>query len=608
MNALPRAGALGACVAFGTGALGQGLPAAPAPPSAVAPGGPVGVVRAFDAVRRGDALLVASLAGLPTGHGQLRLARLEQGPSGLTRARPDAVVAPNARAVALAWDGSRGALAWVVPPPPPARPGMPSPPGALPNTWGRVPVGLPPSTEDPLGPRGVTGGDVFVQALDANGAPTGRPVAVFRENARAGRVAVALTDRGAVVAWTGASVTDDEIRGTVRVRWLDENLQPRGVATHSGFLGDLGDALFLTPRPDRVRVYFAGSACTAQPGTLSQPLTSEDPSRFTEPPNRSLMNQNPPEEVQGPWIVCSPMSVQVVDVLPDGRVASRTEGPPLARGGFSLAGETVFGVFGRTLAEAALGRWSGGAVVPWTPGRALALAPEPAEALPLEQRHPREGDATVVLNPIPAPAESEEDALQRAAALSGVDPTGGPAVLAVVASDHRAAAFSRAPAGAWTRLGGGPSAGLLMDVRVLDGPGAPWVLTREGTWHGPLRWHDTALPAAPPAAPAAPLAVDPTYARLFCRARQLRAAVVRFEYTAGSLAAQPEAPTDPRMPGILGVRRRLLGNWSTACSHLTDRARVLLRQGGSPTLLTSAQQLCQPYPELVLGVPVNPAL
>ena len=81
-----------------------------------------------------------------------------------------------------------------------------------------------------------------------------------------------------------------------------------------------------------------------------------------------------------------------------------------------------------------------------------------------------------------------------------------------------------------------------------------------------------------------------------------------FEYTAGILAARPEAPTDPRMPAIVATRNRLRARWESACGPLQTRANTLARQGAGPDVLDAVRQLCDLHPDLQLGVPINPAL
>jgi len=83
---------------------------------------------------------------------------------------------------------------------------------------------------------------------------------------------------------------------------------------------------------------------------------------------------------------------------------------------------------------------------------------------------------------------------------------------------------------------------------------------------------------------------------------------MRHENTAGALAARPEAPTDPRMPGILSQRARLRARWESVCGGLLTRAAQLARRGAGPAVSQGAQSLCEMHPDLVLGAPINQAL
>ena len=155
-------------------------------------------------------------------------------------------------------------------------------------------------------------------------------------------------------------------------------------------------------------------------------------------------------------------------------------------------------------------------------------------------------------------------------------------------------------------------------------PGAPAIaLSREGVWSGPLRaWlldrpaaapialpRATVVPVAPPRVPVtAPYVYDESFARLWVRARAARAVFMRHENTAGALAARPEAPTDPRMPGVLAQRLRLRGRWESACGGLQTRAAQLARRGAGASVTQGVQSLCEMHPDLVLGAPINQAL
>ncbi len=166
------------------------------------------------------------------------------------------------------------------------------------------------------------------------------------------------------------------------------------------------------------------------------------------------------------------------------------------------------------------------------------------------------------------------------------------------------------------------------EVSLPDpGDGPMIALSREGVWSGPVRWYaipstgapaplalrlDRAVPLPPPRVTrhptVTPLRYDEEFSRLFAQTRLLRAQFMRHENLAGMMAARPEAPTDPRMPGLLAVRQRLRSRWESSCSVLRARASLLARHGAGDDVLQGVQQVCEIHADLQLGVPVNPAL
>jgi hypothetical protein len=550
--------------------------ARPSPaPERVAHGEALAFARDLAAARDGDRVLVAWIDHTNNGNSQLRTTLLRRDGDALVRARPDAPVADSMRTPVVAWDGHQGLLAWVVPPPPPT-------PRAVPVAGAPPPrpryAATPPPPDETLGMRDRSGGDIVVQRLDADGRPTGPTRVVFHENSRLTRVAVALDDRAAVVAWTGAVVTDDEVRETVRVLRLDAALAPATpMALSTGLTGDLGEQLSLDRRPDGAFTLRASAApCRALVREPAPALLTDDVSACVEAPNRSLMPQQPLREIAGPPVHCDPVGLYETTLAAGAPLA------PMHRVASSLDGPAP------TL-------------------RAPDLTP---------RVHPPPGfEVPVVELPVPPPDPVSTDPFAAPRALAA---DAGHAV--VIDRVGRTLALR---AGAQTRVLATSSLGFA-SVTLL--PGAPAIaLTREGVWSGPVRaWmldaptlptvalaRATVVPApavAPRQAITEPYVYDETYARLWVRARTARAVFMRHENLAGVLASRPEAPTDPRMPPILAQRARLRARWESVCGGLTTRAAQLARRGVGPGVTQGAQSLCEMHPDLVLVRPINPAL
>lgn len=573
-------------------------------PARVDEGGIVAFARSSVAQRQGDALLLAYTENGPGGRSTLRSAwlRLENG--GLVRAREDLTLAPDARTLALAWTGERGALAYVVPRrPPPLVPGAP--------VRRRTPaVGVPASTDDPLGPSNLSGGDLMVQRLDGEGRPQGAPVTVFTENARLGLVRAAWVGDRLVVAWAGATVTDDEVRTTVRLRTISrEGVPLRAFATHTGLTGDVGDALEIVPRDDGgLDLVLSAIACGSEVPAGEAISPPADPSAEIEAPRRVLMPQQAPRDAPGPPLGCGPLALHRIRLDANDRVLERRELSPLAADLAARAGDRwlVRVPVGETAIFAA-GRLTGERLELRGPGGdSLEVHARTPRAQVLSLRRRPDEDPALAEHPLAPP---EDDAV----ALLGIG-TGG---AVRVSRDRRVLR--------WHAEGGDEGVILaravapIAEVSVLDGA-SPWIVLREGIWSGPVRWltpaHRAPQPwprtmpvsvsARPP--PPNPYVWDESFARLWVRARTARAIFMRHENSAGALAARPEAPTDPRMPAVIANRTRLRQRWETACGALQTRASQLARRGAGGEVTQAVQQLCEIHADLQLGVPINPAL
>lgn len=548
--------------------------ARPSPaPDRVAHGEVVAFARDLAAARDGDRVLVAWIDHTRNGNSQLRTSLLRRDGDALVRVRPDVPVAESLRSPVLAWDGRQGVLAWVAPPPPaPPRPAPGAPAPARPRF-----APTPPPPDETLGARDRSGGDIVVQRLDAEGRPAGAARVVFHENSRLTRVAVALDERAAVLAWTGAVVTDDEVRETVRVLRLDGDLAPATpMALNAGLIGEVGGVLALTARPDRsVTLRASGAPCRSLPHDPPPPPITADVSARVEAPNRSLMPQQPLREIDGPSVACDPLGLFETTFAPGAPL------PPMRR----VASP----------ADATLPPMR-------SPDLTPRVHPPPGFELPIVEQP--------VAPPVPA---ADPFVAPRALAADGAH------VVAIDGSSHTLALREGARS---TTLATSPLG--FASVTLL--PGAPTIaLSREGVWSGPVRaWildrpevtpvalpRATVMPvaAAPPRVPVTqPYVYDEAFARLWVRARTARAVFMRHENTAGALAARPEAPADPRMPGVLSQRARLRSRWESACGGLMTRASQLARRGAGAAVSQGAQSLCEMHPDIVLGAPINQAL
>ncbi len=525
---------------------------------------------------------------------------------GLERATWDTIIGRPAVAVGLTWDGARGAVVYVVP-----RPHRGEDDG---DRRRRVRGVGARATSNPTGNSALTAGDIMLQRLDANGAPIGRPILAFEENARTFRVAVAPDGDGWLLAWTGAIVHGDEVLGTVRTIRVNAQGQPRSYASDTGFTGQVGDVLRVLPRGDDrhgMRIVWTGERCRSRTDVPPWPAFEGDPSAAIETRVRQLMNQNPPHEHPGPRLECTPVGAFAAEVMPDGSTRPIVDGPALASdtlatlrgrdGGVEILGSA------RTATQAQLTAWPLDAAahvgrprvlasstpatrtsVPATqsPGAAgSSSAPEPSTVAPPSA--PTSGD--IVRVPAQLDAFADGDALD-VVALS-------PTRARVVISHQRDAAAV-------------PDASLLApgirawDVALAGARGAgAWVLTQVGSSvGGPLLFIDPATAQGHVASAESPWLGDERLRRHLLRVLAARAADTAFLYTYGPMVDRPENAANPNMPGMASSLRRLRSRWDEACNPLQERARWLVHHGGPPDVAVLARLLCE-----IPAEPVMPA-
>lgn len=457
----------------------------------------------------------------------------------------------------------------------------------------------------------------MVRRLDAEGRAVGEPVTLFTENARLTRLSAAFIGQRLVVAWTGGAVTDDEVRVTVRARSIaPDGTLTRAIATHSGLLGDIGDVLEITPGADGgADLWVSASHCAAiTSATYDDPPA--DPSERISPPRRSLMPQQPMHDAPGAPVRCGPFTLYRVCLDPRDDVRETLAVAPLARDLATRSG-TRWAALVSTATGPSLAYIDAEALtVRGADGAALRPAAPTPRAQDLSLRAPAPDDPALVEAPVPPP-DHTQGALERAALVAQ---TSRGELIAV--ADGRRVIHRRAVSGAWSVLARAPRG--VAAISVLGGS-SDWLIAREGQWSGAVRWSPLApggvavewperspvrvQPAAPQRfATTAPYVWDEDFARLWTRARTARAVFMRHENTAGAMAARPEAPGDPRMPGVIAVRNRLRNRWESVCGQLRARARQLARDGAGDDVNRGVQQLCELHADLQLGVPVNPAL
>lgn len=598
-------------------------------PARVSHGEVLTFARTFTATRHAARILAAYIENTPSGGGALRTALFDvtsDAPPALTRAREDALVAPDARAVSLTWDGTRGALAYIVPRVTPPRAPHQPPVRRAPA------VGIPPATDDPLGPSSSSGGDVVVQFLDASGAPAGAPRTVFHEHSRLWRVAVAREGERWVVAWTGSVVTDDEVRGTVRAMRLDSAGAPtRAMASSTGFVGDPGNTLAWVRAGEHTRLAITGSSCRARDGERLRSLSlNEDPSAQIEAPERSPQPQAPVREFPSTLIECSPMSLHVTELGRDDTFGPLTRGPWLRADAVSFDGERFVAP---VLDASGAATWATATLSAASPplarfgdGRPVTLAAPPMYRAPDLTNRVRPATNTwpptveAPVAPPPVVAADTVGSFLRVPVATAFSSAGS---LVAITDDRRGLARVAPGSDAPSLVASAASPFVEVTGAVGD-----WFFVREGYWSGPVRALFVpsraaveavafapahAVPVPPPAQrphfpTTRPLVYDAEFSALFARTRIARSLFIRHENLAGMLAARPEAPTDPRMPPILAVRHRLQSRWENLCSPLRSRARTLAREGAGQDVISGVNQLCEIHPELQLGVPVDPSL
>lgn len=596
--------------------------------------------RTFAAARVGDRVLLVYVEN-DGFRGALRSALFSRsvvdGVTTLTRVRDDLLLAPNVRSVSLVWDGHRGAVAFVVPrmgalPPPSERPRPRGP------TLRREGEGALASLDDPLGPVVGSGGEVAFLPLDADGAPQGAPRVVFSENNRLWRVALASEGLGWALAWTGGVVTDGEVRGTVRAMRLTAEGRPlRPMASAMGWSGDVGDQVAVTRLGDATLVLFSGAQCLAREGEAPPPLSlNDDPSRDIDPPGRNPQPQAPVLRAPGPPVQCDATRFHIARLHDDHRLDLVASGPWITADTGAVASGALLvplGVAGGH-AVARLTFDERGFGEAWDVLSRAAIAPVPRPAVPPQatdnlRRPPPEFEYPLAEHPVPPPELPTTATLRQFLSpprvLRGV-PTSEEAPVVAVTHDRRGVALLR-PNHGMTLLA--TTASFFYDVAVLPGEGdTHLIFTREGTWSGPLRFfapgaegpsepvHLPVAYAVPPPSAArpsryplrAPYVYDAEFARLFVRTRTLRAQFMRHENIAGLLASRPTAPSDPRMPGLLAVRRNLQNRWEVSCAALRRRAIALARNGAGDEPLRGVDPLCEIHGPLQLGVPIDPSL
>jgi hypothetical protein len=575
-------------------------------PQRVMPNSAVAEVRTYALARVGDRALACFVrAGMARNRGALECAMLRREADGaLARAEADRMIAPQASAVAVAWDASGGLIVWVVPKP-------------HRNESERVRAArhrdgvrsMQDSLSNPLGTPGLTAGDVMAQRLDANGAPVGRPTLVFAENARAYRVAVARDEQGWLLAWTGARTREGEVRGTIRAARLDGNGALVGRAIETDFSGQTGDALRWIPREGALppRLAWSGEHCRERPEQPRHAQPAQDPSAAIETRPRFVIRQGPLHEHEGPNITCDSLSLYTTTLRADGSLAPLRAGPLLARDALALAdGRLVYAtrdaVDTATLATSAIDAQGQlvsqrvlvprGPTVPREAGISAAAggddsAPSPSRVGPLPIP-----DRTQALRAPIALDAAHGRATQRA--LVALSPTHNRVVLARFEGGSTSVATSAVP------IVSAQPVERAHEVSLLSGGSdAPWLFVRVGSAAGgPLVYAVIEGQGALVDAPAEQSWTGDERLRThLLRARAARAAVTDFDHTFGPVSARSDAASNPAMPGLVGSMRRLRARWSDACDSLQARARFLVRRGVDRDLETLARQQCELPPE-----------
>jgi hypothetical protein len=579
----------------------QAAPATPVGhPARIAPLTALAEVRTFAVVRAGDRALVAYVeAGELRARGTLRLALLRAAGGGvLERVGTDRTLAPGASVVALAWDGARGAVAYVVPRPHRGQ-------DAAARARHHRPEDTARALADPLGPSTLTAGDVMLQRVDGEGAPVGRPVPVFEENSRAFAVAVAFEGDGYRVAWSGGIVADDEVLGTVRTMHVTGTGVARAAASDTGFTGQVGGVLRVVPASPRHPspwVLWTGERCAAREDLPPVPRPST-PTNVDHRPGAP-----PPPHVQGGRpIECGSRRLYAAELHADGTTGAVLAGPRVGGDAFALAPRGPEGpgalvpVAGGERPYLGLAPHPGSPSAPGAETPALVRAPAPSPAAPGASEVQPEGlppASQITPSRVPPPGALAPEAI--AATPLALDATGAndatwflalsPERTRVIYGTRRGADFSLVPfapgARTWEIALAGAAAG------------EPWIFARTGDpTAGPLVYVDGATAARTPTPPEAAWAGDERLRVFLLRARATRAAFTDLEGTFNALSARADAATNPSLPGLAASMRRLRSHWQGACEPLLERARWLVRHGVDAAVTDLARAQCEIPPE-----------
>lgn len=295
-------------------------------PGRVASGEPVMDARTFAVARAGDRAVIAFVqATEPRTRGNVRTAVVHGTPQhGVEREGDDRTLAPAGSALAISWDGTRGAVVYTL-----SRPHR----GEAPGTHRQRPGATERAIEDPLGPSALTAADVMLQPIDAHGAAVGSAVRVFEENSRAYQVAVAPDGDGWIVAWTGATSRDAEVQGTVRWARVGAHGPVRTMASDTGFVGQVGDALRVVhDAQGHTVIVWSGEPCDAREHDPRWQESAAEP----DPPRLRGRTQHPAQEHPGPPIVCEPRRLLAVAAHADGTTSAIVRGPTLATDAFTV--------------------------------------------------------------------------------------------------------------------------------------------------------------------------------------------------------------------------------------------------------------------------------
>lgn len=573
-------------------------------PQRIAPNSAVAEVRTYALARVGDRALACYVrAGMVRNRGALECAMLRREADGtLVRAEADRLIAPQASAVALAWDASGGLIVWVVPKP--HRNESERVRAARHRDGARS---MQDSLNNPLGTPALTAGDVMAQRLDANGAPMGRPTLVFAENARAYRVAVARDEAGWFVAWTGARTREGEVRGTIRAARLDGNAAlVGGRAIESDFSGSTGDALRVIPREGALplRLAWSGEHCRERPEQPRHTPPAQDPSAAIETRPRFVIRQGPLHEHAGPNITCDALSLYTTTLRADGTLAPIRAGTALARDVLALVdGRVVYAT--RDAADVATLTVSAidaqGQLV--TPRALVARGPTvPRDAVvSVAAGGDDSAPAPSRVGPLPIPDRTQ--ALRAPIALDAAVSRGTQRALVALSPTHNRvvlARFETNTATAATTIASAQPVERAHEVSLLSGGSdVPWVFIRVGSAAGgPLVYASLEGQGALADAPVEQSwAGDERLRTHLLRARAARAAVTDFDHTFGPVSARSDAATNPAMPGLVNSMRRLRARWVDACDALQARSRFLVRRGLDRDLETLARQQCEVPPE-----------